>query len=74
MSEQVSARLVFAKNLRRLRQAQGLSQEELAERAGLHRTYLSSVERGLRNISIDNMAQLARALHVPLVSLLTEAD
>jgi DNA-binding XRE family transcriptional regulator len=42
---------IFAKNLRRIRNEAGLSQEELAYRAGLHRTYISSIERGQRNVS-----------------------
>ena len=53
---------IFARNLRRLRSASGLSQEELAERAGLHRTYISSVENGNRNVSIENIYAIARAL------------
>lgn len=57
-------RVLFATNLRTLRQARGVSQERLAEMAGLHRTYISSVERGARNISIDNIARLAKALGV----------
>ena len=55
-------RNLFARNLRSLRQAHGMSQEKLAELAGLHRTYVSSVERGERNISIDNIERLAKAL------------
>lgn len=55
---------VFAANLRRLRLAAGLSQEELAARAGLHRTYVSSVERAQRNISLENIYALAEALRV----------
>ena len=54
--------MVFARNLRSARQTRGISQERLAELAGLHRTYVSSVERGQRNISIDNIERLARAL------------
>lgn len=53
---------VFARNVKRLRTAAGLSQEELAARAGLHRTYISSVERGQRNISLENIYALASAL------------
>jgi transcriptional regulator with XRE-family HTH domain len=66
------ARNVFAARLRSLRQKKALSQEMLADLAGLHRTYVGSVERGERNISIDNMARLAKALGVPLVELLKE--
>lgn len=65
-------RVLFATNLRSLRQARGISQERLAELAGLHRTYVSSVERGARNISIDNIARLAKALDVSPDKLLGE--
>jgi len=67
------ARRTFGANLRAARQAKGLSQEALAERAGVHRTYLGSVERGERNVSIDNMERLAHALGVELRDLLKEA-
>jgi transcriptional regulator with XRE-family HTH domain len=65
-----SARFIFARNLKRLRVEAGLSQEELAARAGLHRTYVGSVERGERNISIDNIEKLATALACQPSSLL----
>lgn len=65
-----SARAIFAENLRRARQSKELSQEELADLAGLHRTYVSSVERKRRNISIDNMERLAAALGVNVTYLL----
>jgi transcriptional regulator with XRE-family HTH domain len=61
---------VFAKNLREARLSRGMSQEDLAEAAGLHRTYVGSVERGERNVSIDNMERLAAALRVSLTDLL----
>jgi transcriptional regulator with XRE-family HTH domain len=60
----------FATNLRQRRQNAGLSQEEMAARAGLHRTYIGSVERGERNISVDNMEQLATALSLDILDLL----
>lgn len=66
----ISARLVFADNLHKLRVEQGISQERLAEMADLHRTYVGSVERGERNISIDNMQKLADALSVTLKDML----
>lgn len=67
----LSARQIFAYHLRRLRTQCGFSQEVLADKAGLHRTYVGSVERGERNISIDNMERLAKALDSDLCTLLT---
>lgn len=61
---------VFAKNVRRIRRAQERSQEQLAEDAGLHRTYVSALERdGTRNPSIRVADRLAKALKVPLATL-----
>lgn len=73
MKSKPAARCIFAENLRKARQAKKLSQEDLAELAGLHRTYVGSVERAERNVSIDNMERLAAAVGVALPSLLTEA-
>jgi transcriptional regulator with XRE-family HTH domain len=53
---------LLARNVRRLRTTAGLSQEELAARSGLHRTYISSVERGQRNVSLENIFSIATAL------------
>lgn len=64
--------MVFAANLRRIRTDRGLSQEALAAKSKLHRTYVGSVERGERNVSIDNMEKLASALGVEVVDLLAE--
>jgi transcriptional regulator with XRE-family HTH domain len=64
------ARKVFASRLRQIRQVKGLSQEDLADRAGLHRTYVGSVERGERNISIDNIERLAKALEIDIIELI----
>lgn len=66
-----SLRCHVGENLRRLRQRQGLSQQTLAERAHLNRSYLSMVENGRRNISLDNLALLALALCVEPVELLS---
>ncbi|HTD60493.1 MAG TPA: helix-turn-helix transcriptional regulator, partial [Gemmatimonadaceae bacterium] len=65
------ARITFATNVRRARMQLGISQEKLAELSGLHRTFVSSVERGERNISVDNMERVASALRVKLAILLT---
>lgn len=70
--ESITPRKILGHNIRRLRLATGLSQEELADRAGLHRTYISSVERGERNVSVDNIFLLARALGVEAADLVTE--
>jgi ribosome-binding protein aMBF1 (putative translation factor) len=65
-----SARRVSAENVRKLRRERGLSQESLAEQSQLHRTYVGSVERGERNVSIDSMERLATALGVELREML----
>jgi transcriptional regulator with XRE-family HTH domain len=64
------ARTLFAKRLKEIRQSRGFSQELLADRAGLHRTYVGSVERAERNVSIDNMERIAEALEVDIADLL----
>ena len=69
----LSAREILANNLKEKRGELGLSQEALADIAGLHRTYVGSVERAERNISIDNIERLAKALNVHASSLLMES-
>jgi transcriptional regulator with XRE-family HTH domain len=69
----LEGRAVLATNLRRLRRERGLSQEALAERAGIHRTYLGSVERAERNVAIDNICRIAWALGVRPADLLHPA-
>ena len=68
------ARATLARNMRRLRAAMHLSQEELADRCGLHRTYVGAVERAERNVSIDNIAKIAAALEVTEAELLAECS
>lgn len=60
----------FGLRLRQLRREQGVSQEELAARAELHRTYVSSVERGERNVSLETIEKLAKALKLPMAELM----
>jgi transcriptional regulator with XRE-family HTH domain len=60
----------LARNLRRLRQAQGLSQEVFADVAGIHRTYISDLERGARNPTISVIDKLAQAFGVSVGELL----
>ncbi|MNR29677.1 anaerobic benzoate catabolism transcriptional regulator [compost metagenome] len=67
---QQSARLRVSYNLKRLRKAQGLSQEKAAELADFHRTYVSQLERCVTNISIDGLERLAQALGVDVLELL----
>ena len=55
--------------MRELRQAKGLSQEALAENCDLDRTYISGIERGRRNVSLENIGTIARALNVTLSRL-----
>ena len=72
MKTKSSARRIFAENLRKARLVKKLSQEDLAELSGLHRTYVGSVERAERNVSIDNMERLSAAVGVSLPDLLKE--
>ena len=60
----------FGKNVRELRKSKGLSQEELAFRAELHRTYIGMIERGERNISLTNIAVFSKAFEMDLSDLL----
>ncbi|ASU39443.1 transcriptional regulator [Herbaspirillum sp. meg3] len=65
---------VFARNVRRRRLALGLSQEILAEAAGVHRTYVGMLERAEKNVTIYNIERIAIALDVPPSSLLLWDD
>lgn len=65
-------REILADNIRELRLSKELSQEELADLCGLHRTYISDIERGNRNVSIDNIEKIAKGLDVDPSVLLEE--
>lgn len=67
----MDVRKKFGKKLRALREERGWSQEEFADRAGLHRTYVSAVERGVRNPTLSVLERLAKALSVSLSELVT---
>lgn len=64
---------ILAKNVIGFRKAMALSQEQLADVSGLHRTYIGSVERGERNVTLSTLEALATALRVTVTQLLTEA-
>lgn len=64
-------RSIFAARVREERARQGLSQEGLAEKTGLHRTYIGSIERSERNLTIDNIERIAIALGVKPTDLLS---
>lgn len=67
-----NARSLLAKNIRKIRAKKGLSQEELADLSSLHRTYIGSVERSERNVSIDSIEKIASALDVKIATLLED--
>ena len=64
---------ILANNMRRLRKAKHLSQEQLADAANLHRTYIGSVERSERNVTLSSLETIACALNVTVIELLTES-
>jgi len=66
--------VMVGKNLRRLRNRLGVSQDEFADLAGLHRAYIGAVERGERNITLDTLQRIAAALKVDPTELLREAS
>ena len=74
MATSTDPRALFGAHLRELRLERGFSQEELAERAHLHRNYVGGVERGERNISLMNIVELARALSVKPAELLKKVQ
>lgn len=70
----VSLRSKLGRAIRRLRQDAGYSQESFADAVGLHRTYVGSIERGERNLSLDNIGRIATALGISVSRLFLEAE
>jgi transcriptional regulator with XRE-family HTH domain len=62
-------RIRFGRAIRRIREEQEINQEEAAERCGVHRTYYSGVERGVRNVSLVNVEKIAKGMKTSLPSL-----
>jgi transcriptional regulator with XRE-family HTH domain len=62
-------RIRFGRAIRRIREEQEINQEEAAERCGLHRTYYSGIERGIRNVSLVNIEKVAKGLRTSLPKL-----
>ena len=62
-------RIRFGRAIRRIREEQQINQEEAAERCGLHRTYYSGIERGVRNVSLVNVEKVAKGLRTSLSEL-----
>lgn len=67
-------RVRFGKTLRRLRKNQGVSQEAFAAKCDLHRTYISDIERGERNVSLENIEKIASVLNVQVSELFREVE
>ncbi|MFI3323220.1 MAG: helix-turn-helix transcriptional regulator [Rikenellaceae bacterium] len=68
--ENTSILITFGKRIQLLRKERGLSQEQLAEEAGLHRTYIGMIERGEKNITLKNIEKLAKGLKLNIKELL----
>lgn len=62
-------KITFGIAIRKIRRSRALSQERLAEACGLHRTYISDIERGARNVSLENIEKISRGLKVRIVDL-----
>lgn len=71
-ARQAEVRRRIANNLKLLRGSRGMSQEKLADHAGLHRTQVSAIERGRSNVMVDTLVSLAAALGVDTIDLLVE--
>lgn len=65
---------IFGRRVRYFRKLKALSQEELADACDLHRTYVGGIERGERNVSLNNIERIAKALDVPVAYLLIDSE
>ncbi|MCU1224249.1 MAG: putative restriction-modification system control subunit [Edaphobacter sp.] len=65
----IDVRIRFGRAIRRIREEQEINQEEAADRCGLHRTYYSGIERGVRNLSLVNIEKVAKGLKTTLPEL-----
>nr|WP_308658282.1 helix-turn-helix transcriptional regulator [uncultured Agathobacter sp.] len=72
MQEEI--RVAYGKAVRAIRQDEKISQEELADLCGLHRTYISDIELGKRNVSLENIDKIAHALQVKKSELFVEVE
>lgn len=72
MSEKILNRFGYA--IRRIRQDRHISQEQLADMCGLHRTYISDIELGKRNVSLENIEKMALAFDISIAELFTEVE
>jgi transcriptional regulator with XRE-family HTH domain len=73
-SMDVKLSVIVGRNIKKYRKSLNISQEELADKAGLHRTYIGGIERGERNITLDSLQVIAAALNVAPVVLIAEED
>ncbi len=73
-AEQQDFLIKFGRAVRELRVEMGLSQEKLAERANLHRTYIGMIERGEKNLTLSNILKLSQALAVPASHFFLELE
>ena len=67
--DQIDVKALFGQRVRQLRKSRGWSQEDFAHRVGLDRSYMGGVERGTRNVSLENICLIARGLEVPATEL-----
>ena len=74
MQSKLDTLKVFGRFVRLSRERAGISQEELAERAGLHRTYIGGIERGERNVALINLVKLAHAFRIKPAELLRNLE